>query len=263
MYATNVQPSLFVPHGSPMHALRPGVAGTALKTLADTLSQPRAIIVLSAHWDTALPTVGFADRLATIHDFYGFPEALYALRYPATGCREGAQLVVSAIQSAGLPVQQDAERGLDHGAWIPLRLMFPNADVPVIPVSIQSRGGPEQAYALGQALAPLTEQNFLLVASGNITHNLRDFQQAAQQGGQTPSYVREFSDWIFDQLAAADLKALFDYRQQAPAAARAHPSEEHLLPFFAALGAGRSMLEARRIHVGIDDYVLSMDTYIF
>ena len=147
--------SIFVPHGAPTFALRPGAAGEALVAAANGLPRPRAIIVISAHWDSERPTVGFADRPETIHDFWGFPEELYALRYPATGCREGAEAVVQAIKAAGLPVLRDETRGLDHGAWLPLRLMFPNADVPVIPLSIQSHAGPEQAYRLGLALASL------------------------------------------------------------------------------------------------------------
>lgn len=129
-------PSLFVPHGAPTFALAPGAAGAALRDEAQRLPQPRAIIMVSAHWDTAVPTVGVADRLDTIHDFWGFPEPLYEIRYPASGCREAAGEVAAALSAAGLPVQQDAERGLDHGAWIPLRLMYPHAEVPVIPLSL-------------------------------------------------------------------------------------------------------------------------------
>ena len=138
---TSTQPSLFVPHGAPTFALRPGAAGAALVRQAQSLPLPRAIVIVSAHWDTELPTVGFADRPETIHDFWGFPEELYTLRYPATGCREAAEEVVAALRGAGLPVERDAGRGLDHGAWAPLRLMFPDADVPVIQLSNQSHGG--------------------------------------------------------------------------------------------------------------------------
>lgn len=257
------QPALFVPHGAPTFALRPGAAGAALVRMAKSLALPRAIIIVSAHWDTAKPAVGFAERPETIHDFSGFPEDLYALRYPATGCREAADEVVAAIASAGLPVVEDARRGLDHGAWVPLRLMFPDAEVPVIPLSIQSRGGPQQAYKLGQALAPLTAKGFLVIASGNITHNLRDFQLASRNGGQTPAYVRQFTDWLAGRLQAHDLPALLDYRQQAPGAVQAHPSDEHLLPLFVAFGAGGEGARAERFHAGIDDYVIAMDAYAF
>ena len=185
------------------------------------------------------------------------------MHYPATGCREAAEEVVAAIQAAGLPVEKDAGRGLDHGAWIPLRLMFPDADVPVIPLSIQSRGGTTQAYKLGQALAPLAARGFLVIASGNITHNLRDYQVAARNSGQTPAYVREFTDWLAARLASHDIPALLDYRRQAPGAVQAHPSDEHLLPLYVALGAGGETAQARRFHAGIDDYVIAMDAYSF
>jgi 4,5-DOPA dioxygenase extradiol len=141
--------------------------------------------------------------------------------------------------------------------------MFPEADVPVIPLSIQSRGGPQQAYALGQALAPLAAKSFLVIASGNVTHNLRDYQRAAQNNGQTPAYVRQFTDWLAEHLVAHDIPALLDYRRQAPGAAQAHPSDEHLLPLFVALGAGGESAKAERFHAGIDNYVIAMDAYKF
>ena len=255
--------ALFVPHGAPTFALRPGAAGAAMTAAVSTLPLPRAIIIVSAHWDTAVPTVGLAERPETIYDFWGFPDELYSLRYPATGCREAANAVVAALTTAGLPVATDAEHGLDHGAWVPLRLMFPEADVPVIPLSLQSRGGPQQAYALGQALAPLAAKGFLVIASGNVTHNLRDYQQAARNHGQTPAYVRQFTDWLADRLAANDIPALLDYRRQAPGAVQAHPSDEHLLPLYVALGAGGKAAKAERFHAGIDDYVIAMDAYKF
>lgn len=256
-------PSLFVPHGAPTFALRPGAAGAALEAQANRLPLPRAIVIVSAHWDTGIPTVGTSDRLETIHDFWGFPEALYSIRYPATGCPEAAEEVVRAIAAAGLPVVRDGARGLDHGAWVPLRIMFPDADVPIVPVSLQSRGGPGEAHRLGRALAPLAARGFLVVGSGSITHNLRDFQIALRSGTGTPPYVREFADWIADRVNAHDLPALLDYRNRAPAAERAHPTEEHLLPFFVALGAGAGSGEPERFHAGVDDYVIAMDAYAF
>jgi 4,5-DOPA dioxygenase extradiol len=260
---TQTLPALFVPHGAPTFALRPGAAGAAIATTARALPLPRAIVIVSAHWDTTVPTIGFAERPETIHDFWGFPEELYSLRYPATGCREASREVVEAIQAAGLPVAEDAGHGLDHGAWVPLRLMFPDADVPVIPLSIQSQGGPRQAYALGQALAPLAGKGFLVIASGNLTHNLRDYQLAARSGGQTPAYVRQFTDWLAEKLYAEDIGTLLDYRRLAPGGIQAHPSDEHLLPLFVALGAGGEHTKVERFHAGIDDYVIAMDAYSF
>jgi 4,5-DOPA dioxygenase extradiol len=257
------QPVLFVPHGAPTFALRPGAAGAAIAAAARELPAPRAIVVVSAHWDTTIPTVGFADRPQTIHDFSGFPDELHGIRYPATGCREAAEEVARAIAGAGLPVARDAQRGLDHGAWVPLRLMFPDAEVPVVPLSIQSHGGPRQAWLLGQALAPLAARGFLVIASGNVTHNLRDYQRAAHDGSGTPGYVRAFANWIAERIAAGDTAALLDYRRQAPGGAQAHPSDEHLLPLFVAYGAGGDNAQARRLHAGIDDYVIAMDAYEF
>ena len=256
-------PSVFVSHGAPTLAVEDNPASRFLRAFGAELGRPHAILVVSAHWDTAAPTVGFADRPETIYDFWGFPEELYTLHYPATGCREAAQEVVAAIEAAGLAAQRDEQRGLDHGAWIPLRLMFPDADVPVIPLSLQSRGGPEAAWRLGRALAPLAARGFLVIGSGNVTHNLRDFQIAWRQGGQTPAYVRAFADWMADRLAAHDLPALLDYRRQAPGAVQAHPTNEHLLPLYVALGAAGNSARIERFHAGIADYVLAMDAYAF
>lgn len=255
-------PTLFVPHGAPTFALQPGAAGAALARRAATLPLPRAIVVVSPHWDTTVATVGSAERLETIHDFWGFPPELYALNYPASGCPEAAAEVAAALTGVGLAVDIDRKRGLDHGAWVPLRLMFPDAQIPVIPLSLQSRGGPQQAWQLGRALAPLLERGFLVVASGNITHNLRDFQRA-YAGGGTPAYVREFADWLDAQLAAGNRDALLDYRRRAPGAVQAQPTEEHLLPLFVALAAAGDDAQVERFHAGIDDYVLAMDAYQF
>ncbi len=257
------QPVLFVPHGAPTFALRPGAAGAALVAKAVPLNRPGGKGVVCAQWEAAGGRGSLDKKLETIHDFWGFPEELYAIRYPATGCPEASREVVAAITAAGLPVATDATRGLDHGAWVPLRLMFPDAEVPVIPLSVQSRGGTGQAYRLGQALAPLAARGFLIIGSGSITHNLGDYQAAWQNGGQTPAYVREFADWLAAQTTAGNLPALLDYRRQAPAGVQAHPSEEHLLPFHVALGAGGENARTTRFHAGIDDCVIAMDAYAF
>ena len=257
------QPSLFVPHGAPTFALRPGAAGAAIAREASKLSGLRAAIIVSPHWDTQLPTVGFAPRLATIHDFRGFPEELSRIRYPATGCVKGSEEVVAALAAAGFQAASDPDRGLDHGAWVPLRMMYPDADVPVIPLSIQSALGPLHHLRLGRALAPLAARGFLVIGSGNITHNLGDYVVASRSGGQTPDYVRAFADWVWQRLEAHDERALLDYRSQAPSGGRAHPQEDHLMPLFVALGAAGQRPQAMRFHAGVDDYVLAMDAFEF
>lgn len=254
---------LFLAHGSPMFALQPGVAGAALADLATTLQRPQAVLVISPHWETELATVGTASQLTTIHDFGGFDPALYAIQYLASGSPQGAQEVVAALSAAGLPVTTDAERGLDHGAWVPLRYLFPAADVPVVPLSIQHNGGPEHAFRLGQALAPLAEPGWLIVASGNITHNLRDWQKASRGGAVDTSYAQRFSDWVDERLSSGQVEALLHYRDCQPDAERAHPRDEHLLPLFTALGAAGEGARARAIHRGISDHVIAMDSYAF
>jgi 4,5-DOPA dioxygenase extradiol len=253
---------LFVPHGSPMFALHPGAAGAAMSQIAAALDTPRAIVVVSPHWETALPTVGTATQLATIHDFGGFDPRLYEMQYPATGCPEVAAQVMAALQAAGLPVAQDAQRGLDHGAWVPLRQMFPDADIPVVPLSVQSHQGPEHAYRVGQALAALADQNILIMGSGNITHNLRDFMMVSMQGGSTPTYVQAFADWIHTHMVQRDVPGLLAYRQQATGQ-RAHPTDEHLLPLFTALGAAGEGAQPEAFFRGISDHVIAMDGYTF
>lgn len=254
---------LFVPHGSPMFALQPGAAGAAMAEVATHFSQIRAIVVISPHWETREPTVGTAVQLRTIHDFGGFDPRLFDIQYPATGCPEVAQAVVSALQSAGLPAHSDAQRGLDHGAWVPLRHMFPHAQVPIVPLSVQHHGGPQHAYRVGQALAPLAEQGILVLASGNITHSLQDWQRISMLGGGTPAYVQQFADWIHAHVVAHDVDALLDYRQREATGRQAHPRDEHLLPLFTAIGAAGDSAQARPFFRGISDHVIAMDGYSF
>ncbi|MGE5492756.1 MAG: DODA-type extradiol aromatic ring-opening family dioxygenase [Actinomycetota bacterium] len=254
-------PVLFVPHGAPTFALQPGAAGAALAAAADSLPRPRAIVVVSPHWETANPTVGCAPRLDTIHDYWGFPEPLYGIRYPAEGDRAVAEEVFRRLDEHGFQPRLDDERGLDHGAWIPLRTMFPKGGIPVVPLSIQGGMGPDHHFRLGEALADLPRDGILLVASGNATHNLRDFQMALMQGTGTPGYVSSFADWLWESIAAGDTDSLLGYRQLAPSAARAHPTEDHLLPLHFALGAAGPGYRPERLYSGVDSFVLAMDGY--
>lgn len=254
---------LFVAHGSPMFALRPGAAGAALSALAKELARCRAVLVISPHWETDVATVGTASRLETIHDFAGFDPALYAIQYPAQSSPQGAQEVVAALEAAGLPVRTDPQRGLDHGAWVPLRYLFPQANVPIVPLSIQHHGGPQHAYRIGEALAPLAGQGWLIVTTGNITHNLRDWQQAGMGAAIDSGYAQRFSDWIHEQVISGDTEVLLEYRQRHPDAWRAQPRDEHLLPLFTALGAAGAGAQPRAIHRGITDHVIAMDGYAF
>jgi 4,5-DOPA dioxygenase extradiol len=231
--------------------------------LARRFPIPRAIIVVSPHWDTAVPTVSTATQLETIYDFVGFAQELYAIKYPALGYPEGAQEVVAALQKRFSQVATDPGRGLDHGAWTPLRQMFPNANVPIIAVSIQSHAGTAHALAMGEALEALTHQGYLVLGSGNITHNLSDYQKAAMQGGQTPDYVQSFADWVEVQMNAKNLQMLIDYRKHSPEGVQSHPTEDHLLPLFVAIGAAGKDAMPQAFYRGIGSYVIAMDGYTF
>ena len=259
----NFRNVLFVPHGAPTFALNPGAAGAAMSDVVQKLAPPRAIVVVSPHWETRIPTVSVATQLETIHDFYGFPAPLYDIQYPATGCPEVAKEVANALRAAGLEVDDSSQHGLDHGAWQPLRQMFPDADVPIVPLSMQSHAGPAHAYRVGQALAALADQNIWIIASGNITHNLRDWQVAASTNGQTPAYVHRFADWVQAQLSANNVADLLNYRQHSADGRQAHPGEDHLLPLYVALGAAGTDAQPQAFYRGVSDYVISMDGYAF
>jgi 4,5-DOPA dioxygenase extradiol len=265
--AMTTLPSLYISHGSPMTALQPGLTGERLAELAAVLPRPRAIVMASAHWLSRQPLVGSAATPETIHDFGGFPAGLYQLRYPAPGAPALAERVMQLLDHADLTPIADPGRGLDHGAWVPLRLLYPAADIPVVPISIQPgqaglNPGPAHQYALGQALAPLRDEGVLVIGSGSITHNLHDLRAGYSDERQAP-YVKPFIDWIEQKLAAGDIAALLDYRRQAPFAERAHPTDEHLLPLFVALGAAGANAHAQRIDAGIDMGLLAMDIYRF
>lgn len=252
-------PSLFISHGSPMLALEPGASRPALARLAAQLPRPRAIVVMSAHWETTELRVTSNPYPPTWHDFGGFPAALYAVQYPAPGDPQLAEQVRQRLNEAGLPTTLDAKRPFDHGAWVPLSLMYPAADIPVVQVSLPSQHGPAYQQQVGQALAALREEGVLLIGSGSITHNLRELDWHAGPESVEP-WALAFRDWMIDKLAAGDTPALHDYRRQAPFAVRNHPSDEHLLPLYFARGAGeRFAIE----HQGFTLGALGMDIYRF
>ena len=258
----NALPSLYISHGSPMTALHPGKVGQRLTELAAALPRPKAIVIATAHWLAHTPTVGGAAQPETIHDFYGFPRELFDIRYPAPGAPAVAAKVMQLLEHANLSPTLDAGRGLDHGAWVPLRLLYPQADIPVVPLSIQPGHGPAHQYTVGRALAPLREEGVLIIGSGSITHNLHDFRAGYSDEREAP-YVRPFIGWVEQKLAAGDTDALLDYRRQAPYAERAHPTDEHFLPLYVALGAAGEHAGARRIDAGVDLGFLAMDIYRF
>lgn len=261
MSSTPILPSLFVSHGAPTFALDAGRLGPALAALGRRLPTPRAVLVLSPHWMTRQPEIGSSPAPATLHDFVGFPDALYELRYPAPGAPALAAAAEELLRAAGLPARLNPSRGLDHGVWVPLRHLYPEATVPVLPLSMQPDTDPRAAYALGRTLAPLRRQGVLLLGSGGVTHNLYDFRQG--QAGPL-SYVEEFSAWLDAAIGRGDLAALFDYRRLAPGAERAHPTDEHLMPLFFAIGAaGEAWSGHQRLVGGVEHGMMNMDAYLF
>ena len=253
-------PSVFVSHGSPMHALQPGAAGEAWRSLGERLPRPRAILIASAHWETNLPMLTGSEKPETIHDFYNFPEPLYRLRYPASGAPQVAKRAQALLKDAGFTAGIDGCRGLDHGAWSPLLYMYPEANVPVVQISVQPPLGPRHHVELGKAIRPLTNEGVLVVGSGHLTHNLRDW---ARGQGQPAPYAKEFQAWVLEKLQEKDVDTLVDYRSRSPHGVRAHPTDEHFLPLFFALGAASERAKPERIYDAIDSGVLAMDAYVF
>lgn len=255
-------PSLFVSHGSPMLALSHTPARDFLAGLATTLPRPRAVLVISAHWETDTPMVNAVARNETIHDFFGFPRALYELTYPAPGDAALAARIASLLADAGFPTGTDTARGLDHGAWVPLLLAYPDADIPVLELSVQTHLGAAHHLAIGRALAPLRAEGVLIIGSGSFTHDLGRFRGQAVDAPETED-VTAFSAWMDQAIVAGDVAALADYRARAPHAREEHPTEEHILPLFAAIGAAGETVAARRLHHSTEHGILRMDAYGF
>ncbi|KQZ77226.1 extradiol ring-cleavage dioxygenase [Sphingopyxis sp. Root214] len=263
-------PSLFLSHGSPMMALEPSPARTFLAGLGAGLPRPRAILVVSAHHDAAYQgdraTVTASPAPPTIHDFGGFPDELFAMCYPAPGDPLLATRVVELLAEHGLAVTADPERGLDHGAWVPLSLIYPDADIPVVQLSIASNASPEWHYALGQALAPLRDEDVLIIGSGSITHNLRAlFAARLPIDAPAPAWITDFTDWIADRMAASAVDDVLQSVERAPHGRDNHPTPDHILPLFVAMGAGGAAapFKAERLHASVTYGLLAMDVYAF
>lgn len=229
-------PTLYVTHGSPTLIIDDCPARNFLAGLGKRLPRPKAILCVSAHWEQPRAAVSAAPKPETIHDFYGFPPALYEHRYEAPGAPAPAGRAAGVLHAAGISCVVDPRRGLDHGAWVPLKLMYPEADIPVFQLSVQSPLGPAHHIALGKALAPLRDEGVLILGSGSATHNLADFRGVRSIDEPPRPYVKPFDDWLVKTVEAGDETGLADYRR-APEGARNHPSPEHFLPIFVPFGA--------------------------
>lgn len=254
-------PAIFISHGMPSMALAPGLTGAFLADLPGRFDRPQAVICISAHLEGSRPLLTCDAYPQTLHDFGGFSPALHAMRYPAPGDPALAERAARLLREAGFPAECLGNRGLDHGAWVPLSLMYPKADIPTIQLSVQTGEPPDYHYALGQSLAPLRDEGVLILASGGATHDLAamaDFGRAAPP----VDYAEGFDRWLETVITTGDNAALTSYRQKAPAADRNHPyPAEHFLPLLVAAGAGAASSRGTRIHRHFEYGVLSLAAY--
>ncbi|MEM6520210.1 MAG: class III extradiol ring-cleavage dioxygenase [Cyanobacteria bacterium P01_C01_bin.70] len=254
-------PTLFLSHGAPDLPIREGAVNHFLKSLSQQLPQPQAILVISAHWPGEPLQVSATLNPETHHDFSGFPQALYQLDYPAPGSPELANRIVQLLSPAGIACQPHSRRGFDHGTWTPLILAYPTAEIPVVQLSVQYRQSPQRHWQIGQALEPLRHEGVLIIGSGSATHNLAAMRSDYQ--ASTPAWVWEFDDWLTKTIEHQNWGALMQYRQLAPYARENHPTPEHLLPLFVALGAVGQAAQAKQLHRSYTYGVLSMAAYAF
>ncbi|HEU0222583.1 MAG TPA: class III extradiol ring-cleavage dioxygenase [Paracoccaceae bacterium] len=256
------QPVLFISHGSPGLILEDTPARAFLAGLGAELGRPRAVLAISAHWEADRPLVSEAERPETIHDFRGFPEALYRMQHPCPGAPEVAEEVGALLAEAGYRPAL-AARGLDHGAWVPMKLIDPEAKIPVLQLSLLAGAGATEHWRLGQAVAPMRDRDVLILASGSMTHNLGEiFRGGLVPGRPVEPWATAFADWVAARIEANEVEALVDYRARAPEARRNHPTEEHLVPLHVALGAACGE-PGRRIHASVEFGALAMDAYRF
>lgn len=250
------QPVLFLSHGSPLVLIEDSPHRTFLQQLGQSLTRPDIIVSVTAHWTTPEVRVSTAAKPATLRDFFGFPKELYDIAYSAPGHPPMAARAAALLRTAGLTVETEDRPHLDHGTWCPLALMWPDAEIPVIEISVQPGRDAYHHLAVGRALAPLRDQGALIIGSGGITHNLRDY-------GSMPldmpfGYADLFAEWVGERIKAGDLAAMADWGK-APFADRCHPTDEHFLPLPVAMAAGGG--RGRRLFAESDGPVLRLDCF--
>lgn len=242
-------PSLFVAHGAPLLAIEDNEYTQFLGQLSNKLPSPKAVVLFSAHWESQRQKVSKVKKFETIYDFGGFPKALYEIKYPAKGDRTVTKQIESVFQNQGIPYELDTKRGLDHGAWVVLREIYPNATIPIISMSVNPDLSPMEQYNIGKTLSQLREQDILIIASGGTVHNL-GLVKMGNGDGTIDSWALDFDTWLEDKLSNWDLNALFNYQALAPSAELAVPSygKEHFIPIFYAMGAADNQSCAKLLH---------------
>lgn len=257
----NSLPSIFLSHGAPDLPIRDGAVSNFLRSLNRQFSKPKAILVISAHWNSDPPMVSAARHPRTIYDFSGFSSQLYKLSYPALGSPELSDRVVDLLTQAGIPCEKHPTRGFDHGAWTPLLLAYPDADIPVTQLSIQYFHDPLHHWQIGLALEPLRHEGVLIIGSGSATHNMYAFDES--YSAEPPDWVQVFDKWLAQNISEGNQEALIHYRQRAPYAKENHPTDEHLMPLFVAMGAGGANAKGKQLHSSYTYGVFSMAAYAF
>jgi 4,5-DOPA dioxygenase extradiol len=253
-------PSVFVSHGSPMLYVEDVPARSFLATLPETIGTPAAVVAISGHDIARAPSVGASATHEAVHDFHGFPRELYELTYAPPGDAALARDVLARLGKAGIDATLHDDPGIDHGIWAPLKLMYPKADVPVVPLALTGSMDASLHLAMGRALEPLRDHAVLVMGSGSFTHNLREMQR---DSAATPQYVNEFRAWIARALASNDDDAIAHWRTRAPHAARAHPTPEHFEPLIVAYGAGGAQPRVEHLHSSTQYGALAMDAFAF
>lgn len=259
--------TFYLSHGSPLMAIDEEIEARQFfqswqqKVLKD---KPAAILVVSAHWDTKQPCVNVVNRNDTIYDFYGFPQSMYRIKYNPPGApdlaRRVKQLLLASSSGVTVDVVEDHKRGVDHGAWVPLMLMYPEGDIPVCQLSVQSHKDAAYHYKIGKALAPLRNEGVLILGSGSAVHNLRAI---LPNGSPVPSWASEFDTWLKDALLQERYEDVIQYREKAPHAKMAHPSPDHFYPLHVAMGAAAENSKAKLIHHSWGNGSLSYASYQF
>jgi 4,5-DOPA dioxygenase extradiol len=258
-----VLPTIYISHGLPMAAMKESPARYFLESLGTFFSRPRAVLVVSSHWETDLPMLCAPPNNLAGHDFSGFPAGLYGLHYNPPGAAELAAKLSDRFAKAGFSCGIERERGLDQGVWAPLLLAFPEANIPVLQLSLQPQRGPMHHLALGAALSSLREEGVLIIGTGSFFHDTRRFGLHGQEQKPGSGGMSSFAAWMDQKIMTVDLKALMAYRRLAPFAVEEHPTEEHLLPLYVALGGAGMAFAATRLHHSTETGGWRMDAYAF
>lgn len=254
-------PSLYISHGSPALMIKNNKTTEFLKQLSSKFEKPKYILIISSHWVSKNLKILYEDSPSLIYDFYGFPNELYTLKYPAKSSKRKSNEIVELLESNNIKIEKDDLRGgFDHGVWSPLTFLYPKADIPVLQISLPASYSAEQLYKVGEILSKLRDDT-LIIGSGSITHNLGDISWDENNNSPKP-YVKAFRDWVVEKIENQEIDSLLNFRKESPYLAKNHPTLEHFLPLYVSLGAAKGT-EGKSLN---DLYMhgnLSMDTIIF